>query len=74
MDKFLDSAIEIDVDALCDGREVIIGGVMEPHRGGWNSLGDSAAPSPPYSISRETMEEIKRQTRLMALELEVKGS
>ncbi len=73
VDKFLDSAIEIDVDALCDGREVIIGGVMEHIEEAGIHSGDSACSLPPYSISRETMEEIKRQTRLMALELEVKG-
>ncbi len=73
VDKFLDAAIEIDVDALCDGREVIIGGVMEHIEEAGIHSGDSACSLPPYSISRETMEEIKRQTRLMAMELEVKG-
>ncbi|MDD3293322.1 MAG: carbamoyl-phosphate synthase large subunit [Geobacteraceae bacterium] len=73
VDKFLDAAIEIDVDALCDGREVIIGGVMEHIEEAGIHSGDSACSLPPYSISRETMDEIKRQTRLMALELEVKG-
>jgi len=73
VDKFLDAAIEIDVDALCDGREVIIGGVMEHIEEAGIHSGDSACSLPPYSISRKTMEEIKRQTRLMALELEVKG-
>jgi carbamoyl-phosphate synthase large subunit len=73
VDKFLDAAIEIDVDALCDGREVIIGGVMEHIEEAGIHSGDSACSLPPYSISRETMEEIKRQTRLMALELGVKG-
>jgi carbamoyl-phosphate synthase large subunit len=73
VDKFLDSAIEIDVDALCDGREVIIGGVMEHIEEAGIHSGDSACSLPPYSISRATMEEIKRQTRLMALELGVRG-
>jgi len=73
VDKFLNSAIEIDVDALCDGRDVIIGGVMEHIEEAGIHSGDSACSLPPYSISRETMEEIKRQTRLMALELEVRG-
>jgi carbamoyl-phosphate synthase large subunit len=73
VDKFLDAAIEIDVDALCDGREVIIGGVMEHIEEAGIHSGDSACSLPPYSISRETMEEIKRQTRLMALELGVRG-
>ena len=73
VDKFLNSAIEIDVDALCDGRDVIIGGVMEHIEEAGIHSGDSACSIPPYSISRETMEEIKRQTRLMALELGVRG-
>jgi carbamoyl-phosphate synthase large subunit len=73
VDKFLDAAIEIDVDALCDGREVIIGGVMEHIEEAGIHSGDSACSLPPYSISRDTMEEIKRQTRLMALELGVRG-
>ncbi len=73
IDKFLDFAIEIDVDALCDGKEVIIGGVMEHIEEAGIHSGDSACSLPPYSISREVSEEIKRQTRLMALELDVRG-
>ncbi|MDD2334994.1 MAG: carbamoyl-phosphate synthase large subunit [Geobacteraceae bacterium] len=73
IDKFLDEAIEIDVDALCDGQEVIIGGIMEHIEEAGIHSGDSACSLPPYSISRETSDEIKRQTKLMALELEVKG-
>jgi carbamoyl-phosphate synthase large subunit len=73
IDKFLDEAIEIDVDALCDGRQVVIGGIMEHIEEAGIHSGDSACSLPPYSISRETIEEIKHQTRLMALELNVKG-
>jgi carbamoyl-phosphate synthase large subunit len=73
IDKFLDEAIEIDVDALCDGHDVIIGGIMEHIEEAGIHSGDSACSLPPYSISRETSDEIKRQTKLMALELEVKG-
>ncbi len=73
IDRFLDEAIEIDVDALCDGQEVIIGGIMEHIEEAGIHSGDSACSLPPYSICRETAEEIKRQTRLMALELGVKG-
>jgi carbamoyl-phosphate synthase large subunit len=73
IDKFLDEAIEIDVDALCDGQEVVIGGIMEHIEEAGIHSGDSACSLPPYSISREIIEEIKRQTRLMALELNVKG-
>jgi carbamoyl-phosphate synthase large subunit len=73
IDKFLDEAIEVDVDALCDGQEVIIGGIMEHIEEAGIHSGDSACSLPPYSISRETSDEIKRQTKLMALELGVKG-
>ncbi len=73
VDKFLDAAIEIDVDALCDGRDVIIGGIMEHIEEAGIHSGDSACSLPPYSISPETADEIRRQTRLMALELGVRG-
>ncbi|HEY5976134.1 MAG TPA: carbamoyl-phosphate synthase large subunit, partial [Geobacteraceae bacterium] len=73
IDKFLDEAIEIDVDALCDGNDVVIGGIMEHIEEAGIHSGDSACSLPPYSISRELIDEIKRQTRLMALELGVKG-
>jgi carbamoyl-phosphate synthase large subunit len=73
IDKFLDEAIEIDVDALCDGHQVVIGGIMEHIEEAGIHSGDSACSLPPYSICRETAEEIKRQTKLMALELGVKG-
>ena len=61
------------MDALCDGQEVIIGGIMEHIEEAGIHSGDSACSLPPYSISREIVEEIKHQTRLMALELDVKG-
>jgi carbamoyl-phosphate synthase large subunit len=73
IDKFLDEAIEIDVDALCDGSEVVIGGIMEHIEEAGIHSGDSACSLPPYSISRGIIDEIKRQTRLMALELGVRG-
>ena len=73
IDKFLDKAIEIDVDALCDGHEVVIGGIMEHIEEAGIHSGDSACSLPPYSISRELVNEIRRQTELMALELNVKG-
>jgi carbamoyl-phosphate synthase large subunit len=73
IDKFLDEAIEIDVDALCDGVEVVIGGIMEHIEEAGIHSGDSACSLPPYSISTELVAEIRRQTELMALELNVKG-
>ncbi|MBT1074400.1 carbamoyl-phosphate synthase large subunit [Geobacter grbiciae] len=73
IDKFLDKAIEIDVDALCDGTEVVIGGIMEHIEEAGIHSGDSACCLPPHSISPELVEEIRRQTTVMALELNVKG-
>jgi carbamoyl-phosphate synthase large subunit len=73
IDKFLDEAIEIDVDALCDGTEAVIGGIMEHIEEAGIHSGDSACSLPPYSLSPEIAAEIKRQTKLMALELNVKG-
>ena len=73
IDKFLDEAIEIDVDALCDGTDVVIGGIMEHIEEAGIHSGDSACSLPPYSISDEVVAEIRRQTVLMALELNVKG-
>ena len=73
IDKFLDEAIEIDVDALCDGTEAVIGGIMEHIEEAGIHSGDSACSLPPYSISREIADEIRRQTKMMALELNVRG-
>src|SRR5512137_1046425 len=73
IDKFLDEAIEIDVDALCDGNEVVIGGIMEHIEEAGIHSGDSACSLPPYSISDVLIAEIRRQTVMMALELNVKG-
>jgi carbamoyl-phosphate synthase large subunit len=73
IDKFLDEAIEIDVDALCDGKIAVIGGIMEHIEEAGIHSGDSACSLPPYSISAEIAEEIRRQTKVMALELNVKG-
>ncbi len=73
IDSFLDEAIEIDVDALCDGTDVVIGGIMEHIEEAGIHSGDSACSLPPYSISREIIAEIRRQTVMMALELNVKG-
>ncbi len=73
LDRFLNNAIEIDVDCLCDGQEVFIGGVMEHSEQAGVHSGDSACCLPPYSLSPEMTEEIKRQTALMARALNVKG-
>ena len=73
IDKFLDEAIEIDVDALCDGTDVVIGGIMEHIEEAGIHSGDSACSLPPYSLKPELSDEIRRQTRVMALDLGVRG-
>ena len=73
LDRFLENAIEVDVDALCDGKEVVIGGVMEHIEHAGIHSGDSACCLPPHSLSPDTVQEMIRQTKLMALELKVIG-
>ncbi len=73
IDKFLEDAIEIDVDAICDGKDVFVGGVMEHIEEAGVHSGDSACSLPPYSINSELIDEIKRQTRDIAIELNVIG-
>ncbi|GAB4304142.1 MAG: carbamoyl-phosphate synthase large subunit [Desulfuromonadia bacterium] len=73
IDKFLDRAIEVDVDALCDRNRVIIGGVMEHIEEAGIHSGDSSCSLPPYSLDPSIVDEIVRQTRIMALELGVQG-
>ncbi len=73
LDRFLNDAIEIDVDCLCDGQQVFIGGVMEHIEQAGVHSGDSACSLPPFSLSTEMTTEIKRQTALMARALNVSG-
>ena len=73
LDRFLNDAIEIDVDCLCDGQQVFIGGVMEHIEQAGVHSGDSACSLPPFSLSEEMTAEIKRQTALMARALNVSG-
>ncbi|MHB8882466.1 MAG: carbamoyl-phosphate synthase large subunit [Thermodesulfovibrionales bacterium] len=73
VDKYLIDAIEVDVDAISDGTTVVIGGVMEHIEEAGIHSGDSACSLPPYSLSREITDEIKRQTRALAKELGVIG-
>jgi len=73
IDRFLEDAVEIDVDAVSDGRDVVIGGIMEHiERAGVHS-GDSACSLPPTSIDAEVQAEIRRQTVALARELGVVG-
>ncbi|TGK15154.1 carbamoyl-phosphate synthase large subunit [Leptospira fluminis] len=73
IDSFLEDAVEVDVDALCDGKEVFIAGIMEHIEEAGIHSGDSACVLPPQSLSAKVMEEIGTATRALALELQVKG-
>jgi len=73
IDKFLNDAIELDVDAISDGKTVVIGGIMEHIEEAGVHSGDSACCLPPVSIDKKILEEVKRQTKQLALELKVKG-
>jgi carbamoyl-phosphate synthase large subunit len=73
VDKFLEDAIEVDVDALADGREVVIGGVMQHIEEAGIHSGDSACVLPPISLKPHLLEEIRQQTRALGLELGVSG-
>ncbi|SFK20234.1 carbamoyl-phosphate synthase large subunit [Methylophaga sulfidovorans] len=73
LDRFLDDAIEVDVDAICDGKDVLIGGIMEHIEQAGVHSGDSACALPPYSLSQATQDQLREQVRQMALELGVKG-
>jgi len=73
IDRFLEDAIEVDVDALCDGTEVLIGGVMEHIEEAGIHSGDSACVLPPHTLSRSQVAEIEDSTRTMALALGVRG-
>ncbi|HKO22376.1 MAG TPA: carbamoyl-phosphate synthase large subunit, partial [Candidatus Eisenbacteria bacterium] len=73
VDKFLEDALEIDVDAICDGERVVVGGVMEHVEKAGVHSGDSACALPPYSLGDDQIATIKRQTRALALELGVIG-
>ncbi len=73
LDRFLNDAIECDVDALCDGKRVFIGGVMEHIEQAGVHSGDSACSLPPYSLSPATVAELKVQTAAMAHALNVVG-
>ncbi|MHB1175206.1 MAG: carbamoyl-phosphate synthase large subunit [Sulfuriferula sp.] len=73
LDRFLNDAIEVDVDAISDGKQVLIGGIMEHIEQAGVHSGDSACSLPPYSLSAEIQDEIRRQTVAMARALNVVG-
>jgi carbamoyl-phosphate synthase large subunit len=73
IDRYLEDAVEIDVDAISDGKQVIVGGIMEHIEEAGIHSGDSACSLPPYSLSEDVIERIKTQTRSLALDLNVIG-
>ncbi|MFN4236535.1 MAG: carbamoyl-phosphate synthase large subunit [Vogesella sp.] len=73
LDRFLNDAIEVDVDCLSDGSDVVIGGIMQHIEQAGVHSGDSACSLPPYSLSAELQDEIRRQTEAMARALNVVG-
>ncbi|WP_024851603.1 carbamoyl-phosphate synthase large subunit [Hydrogenovibrio kuenenii] len=73
LDRFLDDAVELDVDAICDGEQVVIGGVMEHIEQAGIHSGDSACSLPPYSIPMHIQDEIRVQVAKMAKALNVVG-
>jgi carbamoyl-phosphate synthase large subunit len=73
LDRFLNDAIEVDVDAIADGKEVLIGGIMEHIEQAGVHSGDSACSLPPFSLSDEMQDELRQQTVAMARALSVVG-
>jgi carbamoyl-phosphate synthase large subunit len=73
LDRFLNDATEVDVDALSDGKQVIIGGIMEHIEQAGVHSGDSACSLPPFTLSQEIQDELRRQTEMMARGLNVVG-
>lgn len=73
IDKFLDDAAELDVDAISDGKNVVVAGIMEHIEEAGIHSGDSACSLPPFSLTPKLIEEVKRQTKMLALELKVCG-
>ncbi|RLT96726.1 MAG: carbamoyl-phosphate synthase large subunit, partial [Ketobacter sp.] len=73
LDRFLDDAIEVDMDAVSDGKQVVIGGLMQHIEQAGVHSGDSACSLPPYSLNQEVQDLMREQSRKMALELGVVG-
>ncbi|GAB4358563.1 MAG: carbamoyl-phosphate synthase large subunit [Gammaproteobacteria bacterium] len=73
LDRFLDDAIEVDVDAICDGERVLIGGIMEHIEQAGVHSGDSACSLPPYTLDSELQDRLRDQVARMARELKVVG-
>ena len=73
LDRFLGAAVEVDIDAVSDGEEVVIGAIMQHIEQAGVHSGDSACSLPPYSLDARVQDEMREQVKRMALELEVKG-
>ncbi|WP_111640978.1 carbamoyl-phosphate synthase large subunit [Marinimicrobium alkaliphilum] len=73
LDRFLSAAIEVDIDAVCDGEQVVIGGIMQHIEQCGVHSGDSACSLPPYSLPADVQDEMREQVKKMALELGVIG-
>ena len=73
LDSFLDHAIEVDIDVISDGKDIVIGGIMEHIEQAGIHSGDSACSLPPHSLSSSVLDEMRRQVMLMAKELKVVG-
>ena len=73
LDKFLAKAVEVDVDAVCDGKDVVIGGIMQHIEQAGIHSGDSSCALPPISLAESVQDDMRRQTCAMALELGVVG-
>jgi len=73
LDRFLNDAVEVDVDAVCDGEDVLIGGIMEHIEQAGVHSGDSACSLPPYTLNAEIQRRLAEQVTLMAKELKVRG-
>ncbi|MDE5284952.1 MAG: hypothetical protein NW900_01955, partial [Candidatus Blochmannia sp. A2] len=69
LDQYLDSAIEIDVDAICDGENILIGGIMEHIEQAGIHSGDSACSLPAYTLDNDIQNKIRKQVKKLALEL-----
>jgi len=73
LDRFLDDAVEVDVDAICDGEQVLIGSIMEHIEEAGVHSGDSACSLPPYTLSKEIQDRLREQTCQLALRMGVVG-
>mgnify|MGYP001817437120 CR=1 FL=1 len=73
LDRFLDDAVEVDVDAVCDGEQVLVGGIMEHIEQAGVHSGDSACSLPPYTLSEAIQQRLRDQVIRMARELNVRG-